>query len=212
MMNAGSPRDLQLSHAASPDAHQRRRRRFGPVASAIFVIAAIAGLVTLLGPPLLKLVLTREMWVAGNGTLASDQFRYLLFPTADSIAYDDDSLGLNPTAWDRVLLNNLPEQESRAVRARDTRSGTVRFVDGASMALLPSDPAEVESELARFVSLVGKQRERPIRSIRFEQGERDGIPLVTLEVVEERSTEIFEYSIEAGRVVPLRWCRTVPAW
>ena len=165
-------------------------------------------------PPLAKrfLQIETQHWSQQSGVPASKHFRYLLFPKIDAIAYDDALLSQNPAMWDRVLLNELHEQNLRAVPARDARTGAMRFVDGATMQLTPSDPADVQPALNAFVELVGKRRDPKIRSLVFRENTRDKMAIVTLEVNTLRATNIFEYAIKDGLVIPLRHTSLVPGW
>jgi hypothetical protein len=158
------------------------------------------------------LLLETEIWAEESGLPVSPRFRYVLFPTHDAIAYDDAALSQNPSLWERVLLNEVHEQDARAISARDARTDMLRYVDGASMALLPADPADVHLALNAFVELVGRKRVPQIQRLRFDMSEQDGGAQVTLEVVDTRFTNIYEYSVADGMMIPRRWTRRSRDW
>lgn len=206
--------DSSMSHPPTPPQRDRGRRRLRwTVGSLLALSALIAVAAVLLAPRLVRaLGLEREIWTDQSGLPASPEFRYLLFPTNAAIAYDDATLTNNPSKWERVLLNRLPEQGARAISARDTRTGVLRYVDGATMALLPEDPAGVQSALEAFVELVGRNRDPKIEWLRFDVSEQAGGAQVKLEVADTRSSNIYEYSVADGRVIPRRWTRRSRDW
>lgn len=196
-----------------PAAKPRRRLLWWTLGSLALVGALVtAGVVFL--PSIARRILVTEIqiWTSESGLPPSTNFRYLLFPTSDAIAYDDAELSISPAPWSRVLLNQLHEQDSRAISARDAQTGAMRFVDGARMQLLPDDPTQVRPALDAFVELVGWKRNPRIERLAFRARAHDGVALVTLEVAGSRSTEIYEYSVTNGKVIPRRWTRCVPSW
>lgn len=183
------------------------------VGSLVAFSAVIAIAATLVAPFLVRAFrMEREIWTDQSGLPTSPEFRYLLFPTNEAIAFDDAMLTRNPSKWERVLLNQLPEQDARAISARDTRTGVLRYVDGATMALVPEDPADVQPALDAFIELVGRNRDPRIEWLRFDVSEQDGGARVTLEVADTRSANIYEYSVADGRVIPRRWTRRWRDW
>ena len=208
------PSNPLISHPRTPPKRAAGRRwLLWAIGAFLAASALIAVAATLLLPLMVRaLLLETEIWAEESGLPVSPRFRYLLFPTHDAIAYDDAALSQNPSPWERVLLNEVHEQDARAISARDARTDMLRYVDGASMALLPADPADVHLALNAFVELVGRRRVPQIQRLRFDMSEQDGGAQVTLEVVDTKFTNIYEYSVADGLVIPRRWTRRSRDW
>jgi hypothetical protein len=207
-------RDAVNPHSSTPPQRDVRMRWLrSAIAALVGALVLIAVAATFL-PRLLArgLRMETEIWSEESGLPASPRFRYLLFPTEEAIAYDDVMLSNGPLRWNRVLLNELPEQDARAISARDAATGVLRYVDGATMSLLPDDPADVPPALAAFVTLVGQKRDPQIRRLSFEVCEQNGSALAKLEVADTRATDIYEYSVANGKVIPRRWTRRLGYW
>ena len=208
------PSNPHISHPRTPPKRAAGRRwLLWAIGAAVVVSALIAVAATILLPLMVRaLRLETEIWAEESGLPVSPRFRYLLFPTHDAIAYDDAALSQNPAVWERVLLNEVHEQDARAISARDARTDTLRYVDGASMALLPADPADCHLALMAFVELVGRKHDPRIERLRFDMSEQDEGVLVKLEVADTRFTNIYEYSVADGTVIPRRWTRRSRDW
>lgn len=178
-------------------------RRLYRLVAVIFFIACAAGVVYSLNQKS-----RQNIWSFETGEKVPDTFMYLLFPTNDSVSFSDHEMNANETAWGRALLNHFSEMADPAVAAWDVHTSATRFVDARKMSFLPRDADSVDAQMQALVKAIGKRvKGESIRAVRFTANRTEQKLLVTIEVQRERVQDVYQYTVNDGKICPQRWYR-----